>query len=93
MELDAQTGGRYADPVLDTNGDGLINELDVVLYNGEYLPISGRGSNEIIKTPGIVGAGDIEYKFTSGSSGTIGIVVEKGDDNGIVGRQSWRQLQ
>jgi type IV pilus assembly protein PilY1 len=93
MEVDAQTGGRYKDPVLDTNSDGMVDELDVILYNGEYLPISGRGSDEIIKTPGIVSKGEIEYKYTSGSSGTVGVVAEKGDGGGIVGRQSWRQMQ
>ncbi len=93
MEIDAQTGGRYKDPVLDTNSDGLIDELDVILHNGEYVPISGRGSDEIIKTPGIVSKGDVEYKYTSGSSGTIGVVVERGEDESTLGRQSWRQRQ
>ena len=94
MELDAYTGGRYADPVLDTNNDGLVNELDAVLYiDGEYYPISGRGSDEIIKTPGVISKGSLEYKYTSGSSGTVGVITEKGDDGGDIGRQSWRQLQ
>ncbi len=93
MELDAQTGGRYADPVLDTNSDRLVDELDKVYYNGEYLPISGRGSDEIIKTPGIIGAGDLEYKLTSGSSGSITSIAEKGGGASRSGRQSWRQLR
>lgn len=94
MEVDAQTGGRFPSPVLDTNADGLIDELDGVWVNGEFLPISGKGSDEIIKTPGIVGAGEIEYKYTSGSSGNIGITAEKGTGDGeTLGRQSWRQLQ
>lgn len=93
MEVDAQTGGRFADPVLDTNNDRLVNELDKVYYNGEYLPISGRGSDELIKTPGIVSAGDIEYKLTSGSSGSISSIAEKGDGGLSTGRQSWRQLR
>lgn len=94
MELDANTGGRYAEPVLDTNNDGLINEMDAVLYvDGEYYPISGRSSDEIIKTPGVISKGDLEYKYTSGSSGTVGVITEKGGDGGTIGRQSWRQLQ
>ena len=93
MELDAYTGGRYADPVLDTNNDGLISALDTILFEGEYYPISGRGSDEIIKTPGVISKGSLEYKYTSGSSGTVGVITEKGDDGGDIGRQSWRQLQ
>lgn len=93
MELDAQNGGRISDPVLDANGDGKIDELDVVLYNGDYYPISGQGTDEMIKTPGIVGAGELEYKYTSGTSGTIGVITERAGDNDQVGRQSWRQLQ
>ena len=93
MELDAYTGGRYADPVLDTNNDGLISALDTILYEGQYYPISGRGSDEIIKTPGVISKGGLEYKYTSGSSGTVGVITEKGDGDGNVGRQSWRQLQ
>ncbi|MGB1906282.1 MAG: hypothetical protein ACPHN3_03060, partial [Spongiibacter sp.] len=84
---------RYADPVLDTNSDRLVDELDKVYYNGEYLPISGRGSDEIIKTPGIIGAGDLEYKLTSGSSGSITSIAEKGGGASRSGRQSWRQLR
>ncbi len=93
MEIDAQTGGRYHDPVLDTNSDGVLDAFDMVLYDGEYLPISGRGSDEIIKTPGVVSKGDVEFKYTSGSSGSIGVIAEKGEDDGLLGRQSWRQLQ
>ncbi|MGJ8686339.1 MAG: pilus assembly protein [Spongiibacteraceae bacterium] len=93
MEVDAQNGGRISDPVLDANGDGKIDELDMVLYNGDYYPISGQGTDEMIKTPGIVGAGELEYKYTSGTSGTIGVITERAGDKDQVGRQSWRQLQ
>ncbi|QQD17026.1 hypothetical protein I6N98_11630 [Spongiibacter nanhainus] len=93
MELDALNGGLFADPVLDINGDGKIDDLDKVLYKGVYYPVSGIGSEELIKTPGIIGAGDLEYKYTSGSSGSIGVVTETGDGDQELGRQSWRQLQ
>lgn len=93
MEIDAQTGGRIEEPVLDINGDGQIDNLDKVLVNGEYVPPSGLGFDEMIKTPGIIGAGDLEYKFTSGSSGSIGVITESGDGATNQGRQSWRQLR
>ena len=93
MELDADTGGRIGGPVLDINGDGKVNALDVALYQGDYYPASGIGSPEMIKTPGIVGAGELEYKYTSGTSGTIGVITETGGGSDVSGRQSWRQLQ
>ncbi|GAA4103534.1 pilus assembly protein [Zhongshania borealis] len=93
MELDAQNGGRLSSPSLDANDDGKVDDLDQILFDGKYYPISGRGSDEMIKTPGIIGAGDLEYKYTSGSSGTIGVVTESSGESDLVGRQSWRQFQ
>lgn len=93
MELDAQNGGRLSSPALDANDDRKVDELDQILFDGKYYPISGRGSDEMIKTPGIIGAGDLEYKYTSGSSGTIGVVTESSGESDLVGRQSWRQFQ
>ncbi|WP_269619502.1 pilus assembly protein [Zhongshania sp. BJYM1] len=93
MELDAVTGGRIGEPVLDINGDGKVNLLDLALFEGDYYPASGIGSEEMIKTPGIIGAGELEYKYTSGTSGTIGVITETGGGSDVTGRQSWRQLQ
>jgi type IV pilus assembly protein PilY1 len=93
MELDANNGGRLSSPALDVNADGKVDELDQILFEGKYYPISGRGSDEMIKTPGIIGAGDLEYKYTSGSSGTIGVVTESAGEGELLGRQSWRQFQ
>jgi type IV pilus assembly protein PilY1 len=93
MELDAVQGGRLTYSVFDVNGDGQIDESDyVTLPDGSKVPIGGKGFDEIIKTPGIIGAGDLEYKFTSGSSGTLTSTVEVGGGQDK-GRQSWRQLQ
>lgn len=93
MELEAVQGGRLTYSVFDVNGDGQINEADfVTLPDGTKVPVGGKGFDEIIKTPGIIGAGDLEYKFTSGSSGTLTSTVEVG--GGLnKGRHSWRQLQ
>lgn len=91
-ELDAVSGGRLTYSVFDINGDGLIDDRDFETVDGEKLPVGGKGFTEIIKTPGIVGAGEKEYKYTSGSSGTLTSTAEAGDPAPI-GRQSWRQLQ
>lgn len=93
MELDAVHGGRLTISVFDVNNDGQINEADFVTLPGDIkVPVGGKGFDEIIKTPGIIGAGNVEYKFTSGSSGTLTSTREVG--GGLEkGRQSWRQLQ
>lgn len=84
MELDAFTGGNLNYAVLDTNGDGEFNSADQV--------VAGMRSREgIIKTPGIVSAGDTEYKYSGGSSGNILVITEKGSSK--EGRMSWRQLR
>jgi len=94
MELDAVQGGRLAYSVFDINGDGAINEEDfVTLPDGTKGSIGGKGYDEIIKTPSIIaGEGDLETKYTSGSSGTLGNLLEQGAA-GYLGRQSWRQLR
>lgn len=96
MELDAVSGARLAYSVFDLDADGLFNEGDYVEIeiDGETVrvPVSGQRSQVgIIKTPGIISAGDREYKYTSGSTGEIGVTAERGSTLG--GRQSWRQLR
>lgn len=92
MELDAQSGGRLNYSVFDLDGDDRFNTQDYIqLEDGTWVPVSGKGSDDIIESPAIVSAGEIEYKYASGSSGTIHVVTELGD--GQSARQSWRQIQ
>ena len=96
MELDSVTGSRLPFSPFDLNDDSQFTADDYVevVIDGEVVlvPVSGKKSNEgVIKTPGIVGAGDLEYKYTSGTSGVIEVTVEPGNTGS--GRQSWRQLQ
>ncbi len=102
MELDAITGSRLKETPFDLNGDGLFNAGDWVTGTGDFdgdgtpetikIPVSGKKSKEgIIKTPAIIGAGEKEYKYASGTTGNVEITVEPG--SGGAGRQSWRQLQ
>lgn len=88
MELDAVTGGRLSYPVFDLNGDGIINDQDR-LADGT-VP-SGQEYDGIIPTPEIVGAGELEYKYMSSSSGTVEVMTELGDSQSA--RQSWRQIR
>ncbi len=102
MELDAITGSRLEETPFDLNGDGKFNSDDWVLGTGDFdgdgtpetikIPVSGKKSKEgIIKTPAIIGAGEKEYKYASGTSGNVEVTVEPGGEGN--GRQSWRQLQ
>jgi len=102
MEVDAITGSRLDETPFDLNGDGKFNSADWVFGTGDFdgdgtpetikVPVSGKKSKEgIIKTPAIIGAGEKEYKYASGTSGNVEITVEPGSEG--QGRQSWRQLQ
>lgn len=102
MELDALTGGRLEYSVFDLNNDGLFNDEDYVIVevmeDGVLkeikVPVSGIKSEVgIIKTPAVISAGEVEYKFFSGSSGALETIKEKSGSGESVGRQSWRQLQ
>lgn len=96
MELDALSGGRFDYSVFDVNKDGFFDANDyVTIVEGgvtKQVPVSGKGTQEgIIKTPAIITAGKVEYKFASGSGGGIERIVEKG---GVAfNRRSWRELR
>jgi type IV pilus assembly protein PilY1 len=101
MEIDAISGARLPYTPFDLNDDGEFNELDYIEVDidgdgvKEKIPASGKKSKVgILPTPGIVSSADgkIEYKYESGSSGVIEIIVENPGENSP-GRQSWRHLE
>ncbi|MFS8609890.1 MAG: hypothetical protein LOD94_18155, partial [Gammaproteobacteria bacterium] len=83
MELDVFTGARVVHPVLDLDGDGVMDDY------------SGVKFDEIVSRPQILEDDDPdsekEFKFQSGTSGNIIVTVERADTTD--GRLSWRQLQ
>lgn len=102
MELDITSGSQLTESPLDVNGDGKVNNSDYVTVSytdpatnktvNASVPVSGEQSTVgIIKTPGIISAGSLQYKYFSGSTGTIGSTVESNPTTG--GRLSWQQLQ
>ncbi len=95
MELDALSGGHPAAPVLDVNGDGKINALDVIASGGNDIPPSGKKMLGIPSAPGIMGkagSGNLENKYLNLSSGTIEKILESAGA-GRSGRVSWKQIQ
>jgi type IV pilus assembly protein PilY1 len=103
MEIDAVNGASLAKTPIDINGDQKINKDDVLYTtdsNGDGntdsdddgVSVSGvQTTIGIIKTPGVISAGDKEFKYTSGSSGNLEVIAESND--GLHGRLSWRELR
>jgi len=104
MELDTASGARLDSSVFDLNGDKNFGTLDEVVatfdVNGDgqidskdKVPTSGKKSKVgIIPQPAILSSVGSEYKYTSGSTGSIETTTEN-PGPGEIGRQSWRQLQ
>ncbi|TAN53115.1 MAG: VWA domain-containing protein [Methylococcaceae bacterium] len=95
MEMDAQSGNPLpaGKPPWDINGDGKIDSND--LLPGGETPTGKQSTIGIVDTPGVISAGELEYKYTSGSSlGALEVTTESGGGGGVpAGRQSWRQLR
>lgn len=105
MEMDAINGARLDQSPIDIDGDGKIDEADMIAYydsNGDgviddsdtQVGISGVRKQDIgiMKTPGVVSAdNNTEIKYVSGSSGSLDLFKESSGDPS--GRQSWRQLK
>lgn len=103
MELDAITGKRLPatgeGAPWDINNSGSIDadDLITITVNGQSVTVapSGKQSNVGgVDTPGVVSAGKLEYKYTSGSKeGELEVTVERGSGATSSGsRQSWRQI-
>lgn len=92
MELDAFTGSRLAGAPWDINGDGMIDDKDMLLTgeapSGKQSTIGSAG------TPGVVTDGRREFKITSGSHEAKREVTieDRPVGNSTGSRQSWRQL-
>ena len=96
MELDAASGSRLNNTPWDLNGDGRIDARDNYGFTtgSDGTPLSGKKSKVgIIQRPTIIEAGDIEYKYTSGSKqGQIEVTVEQSTAR-KAGRLSWEQVK
>jgi type IV pilus assembly protein PilY1 len=88
MELDAYSCGRLDEVVLDMDEDGNFDADDTI----DDVPPSGKKSKEgIIPKPVILTDRDKEFKYTSGSTGTIEVTTESGNND--FGRRTWRRVK
>jgi len=96
MEINANDGNRLDVPPFDVNGDGYIDDNDIVKYLGKDTITSGvRSKQGIVAQPGILNnnKGDAsEFKYFSGTKGGIDVVTESANAE-FRKRQSWRQLR
>ncbi|MCW8933157.1 MAG: PilC/PilY family type IV pilus protein [Gammaproteobacteria bacterium] len=95
MEVNANDGSRLKQSPFDVNGDGIIDDLDVVSFGGDDETVTSgvRSKEGIVAKPGILNTkGKKELKFLSGTSGKIDTVTESINEN-LRDRQSWRQLR
>ena len=88
MEMDLATGVSPASPVFDLNGDGAFGSADKA---GGGVVSGIKSSEGVIKTPAVISAGSKEYKLSSGTSGNIVKITERGSQS--IRRTSWRQIQ
>ncbi|MEI6267313.1 MAG: PilC/PilY family type IV pilus protein [Methylococcaceae bacterium] len=100
MELDALSGGEFGGAAFDITGDGVVNASDFVMIAGVKHSVSGIDlAIGITKTPAIVASSTVDYKYLSGSTAVMGIVVDTGGGGGSGGfvgsgaRRSWQQLK
>lgn len=101
MEVDAYSGAKSDSklPNWDIYGqgggpDGKIDNEDLVKddSNNDVAPTGKESNVGITKTPSVIGAGNVEYKITSGSSGNLEITRESKNVSSR-DRWTWRQLR
>ncbi|EIK95188.1 type IV pilus-associated protein [Pseudomonas sp. M47T1] len=88
FELNALNGSILSYPVLDTNGDGVVNSSDTIV-SGIYISTGIPNLNGIID----VASTNSQVKIINDSSGTITKLVEAGTGTATLGRILWRQIQ
>lgn len=92
IELNALNGSMLSYPVLDTNGDGVVDSKDS-LVSGIYISTGIPNLNGIIDVAATTSTTASQRKIINDSSGTITTLVEAGDGVASVGRVMWRQIQ
>lgn len=92
FELDALSGSMLSYPVLDTNGDGVVDSKDAIV-SGIFISTGIPNLNAILDVSSTSTAPASQRKIFNDSSGTITTLVEAGGAVTTAGRIMWRQIQ
>jgi type IV pilus assembly protein PilY1 len=92
MELEACSGSRPRNPVMDINGDGVIDEHDVIeIAPGVFVAAAGIQFPGRLQPPAIlIMDNDKEKKYSASSKGTIVTITEKAVTLGIT---HWMEIE
>lgn len=94
MALDIDNGTAVMDGFFDINDDGVINEDDFIMVDGQLIPVAGLGSESGILTRAnfLSGSEGMDVGYLSDSTGNTQRVRVRGNAFNL-GRQSWRQIR
>lgn len=89
FELDAATGAMLPYAVLDTSGDGIVDDINDVKVSGLAFGSGLPNLASIVSGTGTAA----DTKFVIDSSAKITTLKEKGGTTGLYQRIMWRQIQ
>ena len=95
--IDALTGGNPRRPILDTNNDGVVDDNDLISYNGEYYAAGILFDTDdldgtLVDPSLLIGRGNEDFLFLSGGDDQITLRIA-GPADPKTGRLSWRELE
>ncbi|MCR9279606.1 MAG: PilC/PilY family type IV pilus protein [Pseudomonadaceae bacterium] len=96
MAFDALTGGNPSQPVFDLNGDGEVDDSDLLTFGGDtyaggIMLDQGDLDGTLVDPSVLSGTGDTDFLFLSGGSQQETIEIF-GVGGPKTGRLSWREL-
>lgn len=89
MAVDPFTGGRLQGNFFDANGDGLVNDADLISVNGEQVPPSGVLLGSSPNQPRLVGDA-MQITLEDGSSTSLNVNLLANGNR--LRRVSWREI-
>ena len=94
--IDRLTGGNPSRPILDINNDGVIDDGDLIEFDGNFYATGILFDQDdldgtLVDPSLLVGSGDEDFLFLSGGDDQITLRIA-GPQDSKTGRLSWREL-